>query len=73
MPSCPSCRGMGKIIDKKFKATIVCPDCDGKCIISDKTLAFINYYKQQKQLEAEIAVMENDTEFLAQYERAKDA
>ena len=72
MPCCPTCKAVGKVINKKYKTTVTCSDCDGKGVISDKTLAFIEYYKHQKQLEAEIAVIENDSRFVEQYEQVKD-
>jgi DnaJ-class molecular chaperone len=44
MPSCPTCRGMGKI-----KQTQLCMDCNGSGQVTDKMLKFIEYYKNHKK------------------------
>jgi RecJ-like exonuclease len=64
MPTCPSCKGKCKIIDSKYKVTVTCNDCDGRGIVSDKTLKFIEYYNRKKLLDTAISVLENDVDVL---------
>jgi len=69
MPTCLRCKGIGKIIDKKFKVTTICSDCDGDGTLSENMLKFIEYYNRQKQVEKEISVLEKNPEFIEQYQQ----
>jgi hypothetical protein len=60
MPFCENCKGIGKIIDKKYKTTVICSDCDGKGIVSELTLKFNEYYKHQKQVQKEIEKLQTE-------------
>jgi len=73
MPTCISCRGIGKIIDKKFKATITCPDCDGHGTVSENMLKFIQFYNNKKSIENEISNLEKNNEFIEQYQQVMDS
>ena len=57
MPFCPYCRGMGT---SKNTYKNVCPDCDGKGLISDNELKFIEFYNNKKKIEKEIQRLERE-------------
>jgi len=72
MPFCPTCKGIGKVIDQEYKMTTSCPDCHGRGIVSDNMLKFMDFYARQKEVEKEISSLENDEQFVEQYHEALD-
>lgn len=64
MPTCPTCRGIGKITQ-----TTICPDCYGNGIITEKMLEFINYYYNKKKIEKEVERLSNEDVFISKHEQ----